>query len=165
MLKEKISTDHQSIVIEADVPTVSAKKWQTKPTPDHVPHTVPDNRTRCGCEYNDDDVDLTGSGGKECSANKDRLSGERHAGTFERNDAKDDPWAVDWDQANQGIGQRSILHLLKGRPKPSLNYHCTSCGADHTHGRQYIGVHGSRRSSHSRVRSSTTPTAASLHNV
>jgi hypothetical protein len=95
------------------VPTVSAKKWQTKPTPDHVPHTIPDNRTRCGCEYNDDDVDLTGSGGKECSANKDCLSGERHAGTFERNDAKDYPWAVDWDQANQGIGQRSKLHILR----------------------------------------------------
>src|ERR1700675_2573494 len=38
---------------------------------------------------------------------------ERHADTFERNNAKDDPRAVGWDQANQGIGQRSILHLRK----------------------------------------------------
>ena len=60
-----------------------------------------------------DDVDLTSGGGKECSSNKDCLSGERHAGTFERNDAKDYPWAVDWDQANQGIGQRSKLRLLR----------------------------------------------------
>jgi hypothetical protein len=29
-LKEKISTDQQSILIEADVPTVSAKKGQTE---------------------------------------------------------------------------------------------------------------------------------------
>src|SRR5258708_2033057 len=48
----------------------------------------------------------TSGGGKECSGNKDCLSGERHAGTFERDNTKDDPWAVDWDQANQGIGQR-----------------------------------------------------------
>jgi hypothetical protein len=112
MLKKKISSDQQSILIEADVPTVSAKKGQTKPTPDHVSHTVPDNRTGCSCQYNDDDVDLTSGGGKECSGNKDCLSGERHAGTFERNNTKDDPRAVDWDQANQGIGQRSKLRLL-----------------------------------------------------
>src|SRR5258706_11167511 len=47
--KKKISSDQQSILIEADVPTVSAKKGQTKPTSDHVSHTVPDNRTRCSC--------------------------------------------------------------------------------------------------------------------
>src|SRR6266446_357049 len=65
----------------------------------------------------------TRAGGKECSCNKDCLSGERHAGTFERNNTKDDPRAVGWDQANQSIGQRSVLHLRKGRPKPSfLNY-------------------------------------------
>src|SRR5258707_11036835 len=110
MLKEKISTDQQSILIEADVPTISAKKGQTELTPDHVSHAVPDNRTRCSCQYNDDDVDLTSGGGKECSGNKDCLSGERHAGTFQRNNAKDDPRPVDWDQANQGIGQRSKPH-------------------------------------------------------
>jgi hypothetical protein len=49
VLEEKVSTDQQSILIEADVPTVSAKKGQTKPAPDHVSHTVPDNRTRCSC--------------------------------------------------------------------------------------------------------------------
>src|ERR1700737_1107366 len=113
ILKEKISTDQQSILIEADVPTVSAKKGQPEATPDHVSDTVPDNRTRCSCQYNDDDVDLTSGGGKECSGNKDCLSGERHAGTFQRNNTKDDPRAVDWDQANQSIGQRSKLHLLR----------------------------------------------------
>src|SRR3984893_4870114 len=46
---------------------------------------------------------------------------ERHADTFERNNAKDDPRAVGWDQANQSIGQRSMLHLRKGRPKPSFS--------------------------------------------
>src|SRR6202011_1258567 len=49
ILKKKISADQQSILIEADIPTVSAKKGQTKPTPDHVSQTVPDNRTRCSC--------------------------------------------------------------------------------------------------------------------
>src|SRR6202011_6280784 len=112
VLKEEISTDQQSILIEADVPAVSAKKGQPEATPDHVSDTVPDNRTRCSCQYNDDDVDLTSGGGKECSGNKDCLSGERHAGTFQRNNTKDDPRAVDGDQANQGIGQRNKLHLL-----------------------------------------------------
>jgi hypothetical protein len=28
------------------------------------------------------------------------------------NNTKDDPRAVDWDQVNQGIGQRSRLHIL-----------------------------------------------------
>src|SRR6266403_354630 len=60
----------------------------------------------------DDDVDLTSGGRKECSGNKNCFSGERHAGTFERNNTKDDPRAIDWDQANQGIGQRSKLRLL-----------------------------------------------------
>src|ERR1700726_1846109 len=46
---------------------------------------------------------------------------ERHADTFERNNAKDDPRAVGWDQANQSIGQRSMLHLRKRRPKPSFS--------------------------------------------
>lgn len=43
--KKKISTDQQSILIEADVATVSVKKGQTKPTPDHVSGAVPDDRT------------------------------------------------------------------------------------------------------------------------
>src|SRR5260370_40662608 len=47
------------------------------------------------------------------SCNEDSLSGERHAGTFECNNTKDGPRPVGWDQANQGIGQRSILHLRK----------------------------------------------------
>src|SRR6202140_1849676 len=69
--------------------------------------------------------------GKECSCNKDCLSGERHAGTFERNNAKDDPRAVGWDQANQSIGQGSMLHLRKGRPKPSFStIHFVSCVAN-----------------------------------
>src|SRR6202163_2191477 len=112
MLKKQISTDHQSILIESDVPTVSAKKGQTKPTTDHVSHTVPDNSTRCSCQYNGDDVDLTGGGGKECGGNKDCLSGKRHPGAFERNNTKDDPRTVDRDQVNQGSGQRSKLHTL-----------------------------------------------------
>src|ERR1700730_4930877 len=131
--EEKISTDQQSILIEADVPAVSANKGQTKSTPDHVSNAVPDNGTRCRCEYDDDDADLTGGSGKECRCNKDCLSGERHAGTFERNNAKDDPRAVGWDQANQSIGQRSMLHLRKGRPKPSFSPirqpRCQCCAA------------------------------------
>jgi hypothetical protein len=47
------------------------------------------------------------------SCNEDSLSGERHAGTFECNNTKDGPRPVGWDQANQGIGQRRILHLRK----------------------------------------------------
>jgi hypothetical protein len=43
------------------------------------------------------------------------------AGTFERNNTKDDPRPVGWDQANQSIGQRSMLHLRKGMPKPSFS--------------------------------------------
>jgi len=116
--KKKISANQQSIAIEADVVTVFVKKGQTNPPSDQVSGTVPDDRTRCGRQYDDDDVDLTRAGGKECSCNKDCLSGERHAGTFERNNTKDDPRAVGWDQANQSIGQRSMLHLRKGRPKP-----------------------------------------------
>jgi hypothetical protein len=58
---------------------------------------------------------------RRSDCNKDCLSGERHAGTFERNNTKDDPRAVGWDQANQSIGQRSMLHLRKGRPKPSFS--------------------------------------------
>jgi hypothetical protein len=70
------------------------------------------------------DVDLTSGGGKKCRGNKDCLSGERHAGAFDRNNTKDDPRAVEWDQANQSIGQRSKLHLLNGRPRAlSFNYH------------------------------------------
>ncbi len=37
----------QSILIEADVPAVSANKGQTKSTPDHVSNAVPDNGTPC----------------------------------------------------------------------------------------------------------------------
>jgi hypothetical protein len=55
-----------------------------KPSPDYVSHTVPDNCARCSCYYNDDDLDLTCGGGKECSGNNDRLSRERQAGAFER---------------------------------------------------------------------------------
>jgi len=47
ILKKKISTDQQLILIGTDVPTPSAKKGQARPTPDHGPHSVPDNRTRC----------------------------------------------------------------------------------------------------------------------
>jgi hypothetical protein len=60
-------------------------------------------------------LDLSGGGGKECGSNKDCLSGERHAGTFERNNTKDDPRAVNWDQAKQSIGQRSdSVSILRG---------------------------------------------------
>src|ERR1700730_16781286 len=91
---------------------VSAKKGQTELTPDHVSHTIPDNRAGCSCEYNDDDVDLTSGGGKECRGNKDCLPWERHAGTLQRDNTKDGPRAVDWDQLNQSIGQRNKLHML-----------------------------------------------------
>jgi hypothetical protein len=37
------------LLIEVDVPTVSAKKGQSKPTPNHESNTIPDNGTRCGC--------------------------------------------------------------------------------------------------------------------
>jgi hypothetical protein len=47
--EKKISADQQSILIEADVPAVSANKGQTKSTPDHVSNAVPDNGTRCRC--------------------------------------------------------------------------------------------------------------------
>jgi hypothetical protein len=107
--KKKISTDQQSILIEPDVATVSVKKGQTKPPPDHVSGAVPDNRTRCSGQHDDDDVDLAGGGGKECSGNKDCLTGKRHAGAFERNDTKDDPRAVDRNQADQSVGQRGKL--------------------------------------------------------
>jgi hypothetical protein len=110
--EKKISTDQQAILIEADAPTVSAKKGQTELTPDHLSHTIPDNRAGCSCEYNDDDVDLTSGGGKECRGNKDCLPWERHAGTLQRDNTKDGPWAVDWDQLNQSIGQRNKLDML-----------------------------------------------------
>src|ERR1700737_2919027 len=119
--KEKISTDKQSILIDPDVPAVSANKGQTKSTPDHVSDAVPDNGTPCRRQYNDDDADLTSGRGKERSCNEDSLSGERHAGTFECNNTKDDPRPVGWDQANQGIGQRGILHLRKEGLSPFFN--------------------------------------------
>ena len=43
---------------------------------------------------------------------------ERHAGTLERNNTKDDPRPVGWDQANQSIGQGSMLQLRKEGPSP-----------------------------------------------
>ncbi|SHN78136.1 hypothetical protein SAMN05444170_3588 [Bradyrhizobium erythrophlei] len=110
--RKKISTDQQSILIGADPPTVSAKKGQTELTPDHVSHSIPDNRAGCSREYNEDDVDLTSGGGKECRGNKDCLPWERQAGTLQRNNTKDGPWAVDWDQLNQSIGQRNKLDML-----------------------------------------------------
>src|ERR1700730_18265526 len=104
-----------------DEPAVSANKGQTKSTPDQVSDAVPDNGTPCRRQYNDDDADLTSGRGKERSCNEDSLSGERHAGTFECNNTKDDPRPVGWDQANQGIGQRSILHLRKEGLSPFFN--------------------------------------------
>src|ERR1700739_1678 len=91
----------------------SANKGQTKSTPDRVSDAVPDNGAPCRRQYNDDDADLTSGRGKERSCNEDSLSGERQAGTFERNNTKDGPRPVGWDQPNQGIGQGSILHLRK----------------------------------------------------
>src|SRR5258707_6314407 len=60
--KKKISANQQSIAIEADVVTVFVKKGQTNPPSDQVSGTVPDDRTRCGRQYDDDDVDLTRQG-------------------------------------------------------------------------------------------------------
>ena len=76
---KKISTDQQAILIDADVPTVSAEQRQTKSTADDVARAIPDNRTRGSCQYDDDNIDLTGGGGKQCSGNKGCLSGERQA--------------------------------------------------------------------------------------
>ena len=54
--KKKISANQQSIAIEADVVTVFVKKGQTNPPSDQVSGTVPDDRTRCGRQYDDDDL-------------------------------------------------------------------------------------------------------------
>ena len=87
------------------------KKRYSEATPDRVSNPVSDNRTSSGRGYDDSDIDLIGGSGQKSSSNKDRLSGKRHAGAFQRNNDGNDPRPMDLDQTNQRTRGRSKVHF------------------------------------------------------
>lgn|SRR5579871_970505 len=117
MPKKQISTNQQSVFIETNVPSVFSKKRYSEATSDRVSDPVSDDRTCSGRGYDDRDIDLIGGGGQKSSSNKDRFSGKRHAGAFQRNNNGNDPRAMDLDQTNQRTRERSKVHF---RPSKSL---------------------------------------------
>jgi len=68
--------------------------------PAPISDPVADDRTYSGRDYDDSDIDLIGGSGQKSSGNKDRLSGKRHAGAFQRNNDGNDPRSMDLDQTN-----------------------------------------------------------------
>src|SRR6516165_12409244 len=110
-----MSTDQQSVFIEANVPPVFSKKRYSEATPDRVSDPVSDDRTCSGRGYDDSDVDLIGGSGQKSSSNKDRLSGKRHAGAFQRNNDGNDPRSMDLDQTNQRTRERSKVHFCSSK--------------------------------------------------
>ena len=89
-----------TVFIETNVPPVFSKQRCSEATPDRVSHPISDDRTYSGRDYDDSDIDLIGGSGQKSSSNKDRLSGKRHAGAFQRNNDGNDPRSMDLDQTN-----------------------------------------------------------------